>query len=57
MSSLVKAIINGTCPSCNTKLPPLERYNSTWPVVDCENENCDEWFNVIKYQKAGGQEI
>lgn len=55
MSELIEAIINGTCPDCNTELPDLEREGSGWPTVDCPK--CGEWYNVYKYKKAGGKEI
>lgn len=59
MNKLVEKIINGVCPSCNFNLPSLEREGDFggWAVVDCPNPDCEEWFDVQSYLKAGGQEV
>lgn len=53
MSQLVTRYTGAKCPNCRSCVPPLERDGNGWGTIDCSN--CDNWFNIYKYEKAGGK--
>lgn len=43
----------GKCIKCGARLPPMVD-NGGWPIVDCPDPTCGEWYDTQKYRQAGG---